>query len=690
MKNDLNQNQRAAARQLSLAAYLIGGEGQAKDERQIQDRIPFYDELLEWLLSKSDPNTAHASFGTQLKRDVEDLASAGIRVEVSQDSEDGHRTYRLPQEGYSPGELALTEEERAVLLKALATFGREFPYSAPLHLALYNLMDALGAGQGGIPFDLPYDEALARAIAKLDVALSRRRAVAFDYYAISADETSSREVEPYALSLIRGSWYVTGRDRGQDDVRQFRLSRIQGNIRSVKAGASSEYEIPDLDPALYGPRAPWQLGEARAEASILLPREQGELLERMHPGAGRLEPRDEESLYLTSYDGERQLIGTVLSLGNDARVLAPEELVERTALCLRRLIELHAPGGVGLAPGELEEVEEEWPQRSRASRSSGVKPARPELELALARYLAELQVEGPKTEISIPIDELAEELGCSKEQVKKSLQSVMEISDYHVVVISYELRDGEIVKIMKSPFDRDFGRRFRLSLLQSRAALLALDLISETVDPDLMDRLREKVRRAGGGEMQEISTDKREADDPLVAHIQESIRNRRILRIRYPSGGRVKQRDVEPARMVNAHGSWYLSAYCRDADDTRLFRLDRILQTHVLDQAFAGRLDAEAPDSPDDADPRLFAQGRATIRFSPEVARWMEGKPTLELERRYEDGTEDHTLYYADLFWAAGRVMLYRGEAVVVEPEELREEVRRRSQARLDFQMENR
>ncbi|HSK84400.1 MAG TPA: WYL domain-containing protein [Rubrobacter sp.] len=71
---------------------------------------------------------------------------------------------------------------------------------------------------------------MAARVATLESAVSRRKRVRFDYYSISRDETSTREVEPYTLSLLDGSWYLTGWDVGREDLRQFRLSRIQGRI----------------------------------------------------------------------------------------------------------------------------------------------------------------------------------------------------------------------------------------------------------------------------------------------------------------------------------------------------------------------------------------------------------------------------------------------------------------------------
>jgi proteasome accessory factor B len=47
---------------------------------------------------------------------------------------------------------------------------------------------------------------------------------------------------------------------------------------------------------------------------------------------------------VTPYSGERQLAGWILSLGEDAEVLSPDSLVDRTVEGLKRLVAAH--GGV--------------------------------------------------------------------------------------------------------------------------------------------------------------------------------------------------------------------------------------------------------------------------------------------------------------------------------------------------------
>lgn len=348
----LNRNQRATARQISLAAYLLSSDGRARSEASIKGNLPPYAEVYDASLAQHD-DRKHAAdaLRKQLGRDVEALSSVGISVEVEGEQEG--RLYRLPPTGFSPVEVDLKAEERAVLVGALRALRRDFPYAGPLRLALANLIGAASAGtlqeapDGDDRATLAAvatrdDEAVAARVAAVESAVSRRKRISFDYYSISRDETSRREVEPYTLSLLDGSWYLTGRDVRREDLRQFKLSRIRGRIVFATKRDGGDFEAPeDFERRLAGPRAPWQLGEPYHTARIRIPGRVFDAARASYGEAVSLQEDDESAVLVTRYSGERQLAGWVLSLGEDAEILSPESLVDRTVDGLKRLVAAH-------------------------------------------------------------------------------------------------------------------------------------------------------------------------------------------------------------------------------------------------------------------------------------------------------------------------------------------------------------
>ena len=312
---------------------------------------------------------------------------------------------------------------------------------------------------------------------------------------------------------------------------------------------------------------------------------------------------------------------------------------------------------------------------------SAVDPEPLALEVALAHYAAGLP-DGK----SVPLADVATDFGCSVEVARAALEAIIEVEDRDFTIISdIAIEEDRLVKHRKGGYEEGFRRPVRLSQIQARAALLALDLVSGGSDPGILDSLRNKVRGAVSGEVVPVEVGRRFEDDaPIVAAIERARRERRLLEIQYPSVKEIRARTVEPLLMSSIEGHWYLNAYCRHAEGARLFRLERIVSARALDETFEARPEADLRTEYEDIDPRRYAAKKAIVRFSPEVARWMEERPELDLVEEHEDGSADYALYYTDEGWAAGRVMQYLGEAVVVEPEELRREVGHRANVLLD------
>jgi proteasome accessory factor C len=106
------------------------------------------------------------------------------------------------------------------------------------------------------------DDALARALAKLDAALGVRAAVGLDvdapgflgavreateagrsveieYLSGSRDELTTRVVDPVQVITIDGHWYLDGWCHRAGDMRRFRVDRINA-VREAPDGASSD------------------------------------------------------------------------------------------------------------------------------------------------------------------------------------------------------------------------------------------------------------------------------------------------------------------------------------------------------------------------------------------------------------------------------------------------------------------
>ncbi len=69
-----------------------------------------------------------------------------------------------------------------------------------------------------------------------------------------------------------------------------------------------------------------------------------------------------------------------------------------------------------------------------------------------------------------------------------------------------------------------------------------------------------------------------DAAEPAFAALWDAVQQRRRVRFEYArGGGTAARRVVQPWGLVSWHGRWYIVGHDEDRDDTRVFRLSRIL-----------------------------------------------------------------------------------------------------------------
>ncbi|WP_394435398.1 helix-turn-helix transcriptional regulator [Streptomyces sp. SGAir0957] len=79
-----------------------------------------------------------------------------------------------------------------------------------------------------------------------------------------------------------------------------------------------------------------------------------------------------------------------------------------------------------------------------------------------------------------------------------------------------------------------------------------------------------------------------ESEGGVFADVDRAISERRRLWIRYysPARDEVTEREIDPIRLVSV-GHTYVEAWCRRSEARRTFRLDRVAEIRILDEAAA-------------------------------------------------------------------------------------------------------
>ncbi len=174
---------------------------------------------------------------TAFERDKALLRSEGIPIEqtVLTGDQAGQTAYRIDRRRYELGDLELTDDERNVLQLAVATvqLGTDWGEQAIWKLG----------GSGSHPAQPPSLSSELPSSPVLPIvseAIAGRATVGFEY------RGQRRSLDPYSLLARSGLWYLVGFDRDKNEVRTYRIDRIES---AVSAGPAGAFERPEgFDP----------------------------------------------------------------------------------------------------------------------------------------------------------------------------------------------------------------------------------------------------------------------------------------------------------------------------------------------------------------------------------------------------------------------------------------------------------
>src|SRR3954447_3487719 len=388
---------------------------------------------------------------------------------------------------------------------------------------------------------------------------------------------------------------------------------------------------------------------------------------RSFGNAGRLE----DGAFVTEYSAIPLLTSWILRQDGRAIPVEPDELRRDVAESLRKVRDAHE----GTPPKPAAESTRSGPDGLGERPAGPVAPERFGVLQALLAYL--LAACGDDREAEIPASELLERLpSIPADEVEEHL-SLLNLVNFGggCYTVYAELRNGS-VHVDKELWGDTFRAAPRLTPLEARAIRLALEYVGPVISADAhtpLSRVRKKLEETFGqfelAQTPEPHVATEEAD--LVSRLARGMRERRLVEIEYQKEVASKPSTglVEPYSLERQLPNWYVHTWDRTSDGARSFRLDRMRSAKVTREKFEPREGFEPT--------RLRDARTAKVLYDKEIARWAIERGA----RLLADGSAVRDLPVGSDEWLQSEVLSLRGEAVLLEPEELRHSIAARAKA---------
>lgn len=267
-----------------------------------------------------------------IQRDIDSLCMAGIPVIATAGAMGGYEiseTYRL-NHGFA------TSNDCSYILTALQGLVSATGDKKAMHL-LEKIAHASETGGTGMILDFSVlQEGEQSALELLRTAVSERRTVEFTY-TNNNKETRTHSVEPVAVLYRWYAWYLLAYSKVRQDYRTYKLVRMS-NLHMTEVPFTKEHASADAILSMI------DRTDSRRYTEILIRcREpvRARVIEYLKGNVAEEFPNGDALIKATVVENEQFWIGTLLSLGDQAQVIAPEHIRRQILDSAEKIVSLY-------------------------------------------------------------------------------------------------------------------------------------------------------------------------------------------------------------------------------------------------------------------------------------------------------------------------------------------------------------
>lgn len=161
-----------------------------------------------------------------------------------------------------------------------------------------------------------------------------------------------------------------------------------------------------------------------------------------------------------------------------------------------------------------------------------------------------------------------------------------------------------------------------------------------------------------------------------ISLIKSAITGNKLVSFDYYSEKGPSNRTIEPYFITFKWTSWYVFGYCRDRNDFRLFKLNRLWRHRVLDEMFIPR---EISSEELDLDDYFTDENRITILFDKSLEYRLVEEYGPDCYRIMEDGSLKFSVGYTNRDYMVSWVLGFGDKAKIVDPVDLANEIKEKA-----------